>query len=226
MVIAIAGTFVANRWALLLAALAILVVLLARASLAAGFGKFLVIVWAPTALMLLLIWGLIARAPPGAPMGSDPRGAVAYAVIIMLRLAVLGGAIQLALLSVPPRLLPATLRGWGIRGEGLVVALGVFAVGPEMLQRGEQVITARRARGLASGGPIATARELPRLMRPMFVWSIRSAVHRSEVWMQRALLLKVKNLSHGADDFWPAGGATALGLSILWLAVAIGGRWA
>jgi energy-coupling factor transporter transmembrane protein EcfT len=226
LVIAAAGVFIAASIPALLIALIVVIALLIRARILGIFLKFILTMLGPAAIMLVLIWGLVCRAPPGAAMGSDPRGGALYAAMIALRLAVLGGVVQLALLSVPPRLLPATLRGWGLKSEGLVVALGVFAVGPELLLRGEQVMTARKARGIAGSGTWGQVRQLPALLRPLFVWSIRSAVHRSEAWHQRALLLKVDQLQVAGNDFWPAGGAITVGLSILWLAIAIGGRFA
>lgn len=224
-IIAAVATSITSRWPPLAIALGVLSILLVRAGLGWVFLKFMVVVLGPTALMLILVWGLVCRAPPGAAMGSDPGGGAAYAATISLRLAVLGGVIQLALLSVPSRLLPVTLRGWGLRGEGLVVALGVFAVGPELLLRGQQVITARKARGIAAGGPLASLRELPRLLRPLFVWSIRSAIHRSEAWQQRALLLKVDQLPFINDEWSSAGGMMAVGLSLAWLVVAVLSRF-
>jgi energy-coupling factor transport system permease protein len=222
--IATAATFVADRWPPLLLATAVLMILLLRAGLLKIYLKFLLAVLGPTAVMLMLVWGLVTRAPPGMAIGSNPRAGAEYALMVSLRLAVLGGVLQVALLSIPSRLLPVTLRGWGVRGEGMVVALGVFAVGPELALRAEQVLTARRARGLSQGGIWAKLREIPRLLRPLFVWSIRSAVHRSEAWEERALLLKVDQLPGEAAEFWPAGGAIAVVLSILWLALAIYSR--
>jgi len=224
--IAAAGVFVAGNWLPLLIALLVVVGLLIRAGLLRTFLTFFFTMLGPAALMLVLIWGLVTRAPPGAAMGSDPRGGAMYAAMISLRLAVLGGVIQLGMLSIPSRLLPPTLRGWGVKGEGMVVALGVFAVGPELVLRAEQIITARKARGLAGRGVAAKLRELTRMIRPLFVWSIRSAVHRSEAWQQRALLLKVDQLPTIGGEFWPAGGAIAIALSIAWFLVAVISRFA
>jgi len=225
MTIAAAGVFIAGRCLPILIALAVVLALLIRAGLAGVFLKFIITMLGPAALMLVLIWGLVTRAPPGAAMGSDPRGGAVYAAMISLRLALLGGVLQLALLSVPSRLLPPTLRGWGIKGEGMVVALGVFAVGPELVLRAEQITTARKARGLAGRGAAARLRELTRMIRPLFVWSIRSAVHRSEAWQQRAILLKVDQLPFAENEFWPAGGTIAVLLSVAWLAVAVASRF-
>ena len=225
MLIASVACVFANRYVPLILALIVVIALLYRAGILHIYLKFAAGVLLPTTAMLLIVWGLVARAPPSMPMGSDPRGGAAYAGVIALRISVLGGILQLALLSIPPRLLPVTLRACGLRGEGLVVALGVFAIGPELKLRAEQIITARKARGLIQTGRIARFREITRLLRPLFVWSIRSAVQRSEAWQQRTLLLKVDQLPFDSEEFSPAGGIAILVLSIAWLAVAIFSRW-
>jgi hypothetical protein len=86
-------------------------------------------------------------------------------------------------------------------------------------------MTARKARGRVATGHLARFHEMMRMLRPLFVWSIRSAVHRSEAWQQRTLLLKVDQLPFAADEFWPAGGVVVVSLSIAWLAVAFIARW-
>jgi energy-coupling factor transporter transmembrane protein EcfT len=220
-ILAAVGSLIANRLPLLAIALIVVIVLMARAHLIGVLLKFLLSVILPTAGMLILAWGLIIRAAPGEAMGTDPRGAIEYASMISLRLALLGVVIQLAMLSVPPRLLPVTLRAWGIKGELMVLSLGVFAIGPELILRAEQISTARKSRGLASRGPIGQLREITRMLRPLFVWSIRSAVHRADGWHQRALLLKVDHLPHAETEFWPAGGMIALLLSAAWLVLSI-----
>jgi energy-coupling factor transporter transmembrane protein EcfT len=225
LLIVIIATFIDTRLIPLLVVVVILAVFMAMDGLLMRFVKFLAVVELPMAVMLVAVWGWVAKAPPNEPMGSDPRGGAIFALLISLRLAVLGGAFQLAMLSIPTRLLPATLRGWGLRGGGLVVALGVFAVEPELKLRAEQILTARRARGLLGGSRLASLKQLPRLLRPLFVWSIRSAVHRAEIWENRAMLLRVERLPSQVIPFSPSAGIIAVGLSVLWLATAIGLRW-
>jgi len=206
-------------------AIAALACLLAADHLLPKFLTFLAFVQVPMTLMLVAVWGWVAKAPPGMPMGSDPHGGVLFALLISLRLTVLAGAFQLIMLSIPSRLLPATLRGWGLRGEGLVLALGVFAVEPELKLRAEQILVARRARGLLGGSRWAGLKQLPRLLRPLFVWSIRSAVHRAEVWEQRAMLLRVGLLPNESLPFSVGAGYASVALSAMWLAGVVAFRW-
>jgi energy-coupling factor transporter transmembrane protein EcfT len=219
------ATFINNRLGLLPIVIVVLGIFLTIDGLLPRFLKFLLFVQLPMTVMLVAVWGWVAKAPPGMPMGSDPAAGVRFALLISLRLAVLGGAFQLIMLSIPSRLLPATLRGWGLRGEGLVVALGVFAVEPELKLRAEQILIARRARGLLGGSRWAGLKQLPRLLRPLFVWSIRSAVHRAEIWEQRAMLLRVQRLPTETIPFSGLAGGFSVALSLLWLAAAIAFRW-
>src|SRR5271165_1025455 len=223
--IIIVATFINTRLWVLPIVIALLAVALAMEHLLGKYLTFLAVVQLPMTVMLVAVWGWVAKAPPGMPMGSDPRGGALFALLISLRLAVLGGAFQLIMLSIPSRLLPATLRGWGLRGEGLAVALGVFAVEPELKLRAEQILTARRARGLLGGSRWAGLKQLPRLLRPLFVWSIRSAVHRAEVWQQRAMLLRVEQLPTESAPFSSAASAIAIAMSLVWLIAAIALRW-
>lgn len=225
LILVVVATFIIDRVLPLALAIGALVILTARAELLSRYLRFLIFVQLPMMGMLILVWGYVTRAPPNEPMGSDPRGGIIFATLIALRLAVVGGAFQLAMLSIPSRLLPATLRGWGLRGEGLVVALGVFAVEPELKLRSEQILVARRARGLLGGSRWAGMKQFPHLLRPLFVWSIRSAIHRADMWEQRAMLLRVEKLPAEAAPFSAAAGAAALGLSVLWLGISIVTRW-
>ncbi|HEY1921368.1 MAG TPA: energy-coupling factor transporter transmembrane component T [Tepidisphaeraceae bacterium] len=225
LVILAVATFICTNLILLSAVVVFLAIALAFDSLLMRFIKFLAVVQLPMTVMLVLVWGWVAKAPPGMPMGSDQAAGIRFALLISLRLTVLAGAFQLIMLSIPARLLPITLRGWGLRGEGLVVALGVFAVEPELKLRAEQILVARRARGLLAGSRWAGFKQLPRLLRPLFVWSIRSAVHRADVWEQRAMLLRVQRLPTESVPFSPAAGISSVTLSIIWLIVATIFRW-
>jgi energy-coupling factor transporter transmembrane protein EcfT len=225
LLILILATLIDTSLVLLCVAIAVLAVFIASDGLFGRFLKFILFGQLPLMLMLVALWGYVAKAPPGEPLGSDAHAGIIFALLISLRLAVLGGAFQLAMLSIPPRMLPATLRGWGLRGEGLVVALGVFAVEPELKLRAEQILTARRARGLLSGSRLAGFKQTHRLLRPLFVWSIRSAVHRAEAWENRAMLLKVENLPTDAIPFTTLAGFTAIVLSLVYLGLAVTLRW-
>jgi hypothetical protein len=76
-----------------------------------------------------------------------------------------------------------------------------------------------------SGSRFAGFKQTHLLLRPLFVWSIRSAVHRAEAWENRAMLLKVENLPTDAIPFTGFAGFTAIILSLVYLALAVALRW-
>jgi energy-coupling factor transport system ATP-binding protein len=155
----------------------------------------------PLSIALLIVWGVIVGAPPGATLGSDPHSGYYYAMTVALRIAVLGGVFQLTILTIPSEQLAYTLRTWGLRGGLLVVVLGAFALIPELAHRADQVLTARQARGLvADRSLVSRFRQFPYLLRPLLAWALRSAVQRSEFWQQRQVLSRVENSSHRTQN--------------------------
>src|SRR5580700_11105808 len=92
LLIAIVATFINIHLIPLIVVIAVLIVLLSFEGMVWKYLKFLAIVQLPMTVMLVAVWGWVAAAPPGMPMGSDPRGGVNFALLISLRLAVIGGA--------------------------------------------------------------------------------------------------------------------------------------
>ncbi len=223
--IGILAAFILDNWVALAMAWSAVLMLLCIGGLLGRYLRFAVAVLVPLAVMLALMWGLVTQAPPGAPLGSDREGGVVYAAVVVLRVAIAAGILQLCLLSFPSRLLPSMLRGWGLRGEYLVAGLGAYAVVPEIALRMDQVITAYRARGLLPGGRWAAIRRLPRLLRPLFVWSIRAAIQRADLWQQRTLLLRVERLAGGISEWSTARGVLTISAALLFLILAIAVRW-
>lgn len=220
LIFTVAAAFVTANLAMLSLAIAVMILLLVRVGLQKAFLKFCLAIWLPMTIMLLITWCIPFKGQQEAFRRSG-ESAFDYAMVVSLRVALVAGCFQLAFLSIPPRLLPITLRHWGIRGEGMVVALGVIATGPELSMRAEQIVMARRARGLLGGGRWNRIKETPRLLRPLFVWSIRSAVHRSEAWEQRSLLLRVQAMPTETASFSMPRSAAAILLALLFLALAI-----
>jgi len=222
--IGVLAAFILENWVALAMAWGAVLLLLCIAGLLGRYLRFAVAVLVPLAVMLALTWGLVTQAPPGAPLGSDREGGIVFAAVVVLRVAVAAGILQLCLLSLPSRLLPGMLRGWGLRGEYFVAALGAYAVVPEIALRMDQVVTAYRARGLLPSGRWAAICRLPRLLRPLFVWSIRAAVQRADLWQQRALLLRAERLAAGTSEWSTARGILAISAALLFLVSAIAVR--
>lgn len=197
---------------------AVLLPLMLAAGLVRQHLRFILVILAPVAVASGIVWGLVVGAPPGAPAGSAPALGLQYAAMITLRLAILGGIVQAGLLSVPGDDLSDTLRAWRIRGDALVVALGCFALAPELRLRAGQVITARYARGLVrSRGPIARLRQLPHMLLPLLAWTLRSAVQRADSWRERGLLSLVDRPDGEAHSGWQLADAAYVLAGIVWV---------
>jgi len=173
----------------------------------------------PLCLMLVALWGWIVGAPPDQAPGSNPEAGVQYALLISFRLAVVGGIFQLCFLSIPQAELLSTFWHWGIRRDHLIVAIGAFTIWPELKLRAEQIITARYARGLLPDRRLITRfRQLPYLLRPLLVWSLRAAIQRSELWDQKRLLDRVGHIRHAYEGS-RLSGAALIGISLVWLVI-------
>jgi energy-coupling factor transport system ATP-binding protein len=193
--LAVVGTFAVSG-AIWLAVVWVAVIALAlSARIGKAYGWFLVSIIFPLSAALLIVWGIVVAAPPGAPLGSDQHAGFQYAATIALRLAILGGIFQLTILTIPPDELPETLRKGGLRGGLLLIVLGAFALLPELKQRADQVLTARQARGLVTDRSLRSRiQQFPYLLRPLFAWALRSSIQRSEFWHQRHLLARIDGL--------------------------------
>lgn len=160
---------------------------IAGRTLAAHAGYLLAVVL-PVGIVSAAVWGLLVGAPPGTLSGTDPGAGLKFAILIAVRLAVLGGLTQAILLPLPPSRLVAAIAKVGVRGDALVIVAGSVALLPEMRLRADQVLTARYARGLLSRrGTISRLSESPRVVRPLLAWSLRSAIQRARHWEQRGI---------------------------------------
>lgn len=154
--------------------------------------RFVITILAPISVALFVVWAWIVGAPPGVPVGSDPAAGAGFAALVALRLALLGGIGQLSFSTISSDRLVPTLQSWGIKGEGLVIAVSSFTLVPEMQLRAEQVLTARYARGFVRNRNFVTKlQQAPHLLRPLLAWVLRSAIQRAEAWNQQRLLLRI-----------------------------------
>lgn len=223
---AIVGTLISNDLHLLLLAwLGILLPLTIAGGIARQHMKFVTVFLGPVTAALLLVWGWMVAAPPGMPVGSSPEEGLSFGCMVALRLTVLGGVIQLCFLTISPEQLIATVRCWGLRGEGLVIVAGTLALGPELRLRSDQVLTARYARGLVPNRSFSNRlRQLPFLLRPLLAWVLRSAIQRSEIWHQRGLLARLQTLPVEPCAGSSTGSAFFVFLAFSWLVYNIATR--
>jgi energy-coupling factor transport system substrate-specific component len=214
----LAGTLMAQDTALLMFAwLGVILPMTVMTGVARPHTKVITGVVVPLGLILIAVWGWLVAAPPGGIPGTDPDGGVAYALHIAVKLAVLVGVFQLCFLSIPPSELLGTFWNWGVRGDYLIVAIGAFTIWPELRLRAEQILTARFARGLMPDRRLVTRlRQAPFILRPLFAWSLRAAIQRSEMWEQRGMLERAGRLRRRyAGAGWR--NIALVGLALVWL---------
>jgi hypothetical protein len=163
--------------------------LLAATRLAKPHLRFLFVVVLPVTCALIVVWYWLVAAPPGEPLHSNAVGGLGFALMISTRLVLLGGILQLGLMTVPRERIIDNLRSVGIGKRGIAIACGVVSVVPELSIRSKQVLVARYARGLMKRRSIfGKLLQIPYLARPLLVWAIRVAIERADSWRQKSLL--------------------------------------
>ncbi|HTV46894.1 MAG TPA: energy-coupling factor transporter transmembrane component T [Phycisphaerae bacterium] len=225
-VLAIAGAVITSNLFLLAAGYIVLVGILAIGSALRIHLKFITVIVLPIAVFSLIVWPLLMGAPPGEKAGTDPAGAVRFALLISLRLAFVGGIIQACVLTIHARDLAVTYRRWGLHKEWLVAALGATVLAPEMKRRAERVYTAALARGLMPDRSIwSRMRVLPVMLIPLTAWSLRSAIHRADNWHERRLLERIDKLSERPDTGSVPASVVLIFIATAWLLASVVLRW-
>lgn len=150
----------------------------------------------PVVLGLLIVWGVVVGAPPGATLHSAPAAGVVFALTVATRLTLISALFYATLAAESASEVRPLLRGWGLSGDALAVVMGAIVLVPELAVRVQQVVTARYARGLfGRAHPLDRVRHLPYLLRPLIGWSLRSAIQRSELWQHRSLVARLSAVS-------------------------------
>jgi energy-coupling factor transporter transmembrane protein EcfT len=224
--LAIVGAFLCPNPLVLAAGLVLgILPLTAPLGLFVRFGKFVLVVILPIAVGLIIVWGWLMGAPPGAPKGSAPMEGYLYAATVSLRLALISGVVFACLLGLPAERMVAVFRGWGIRGEPLTLLIVSLALWPEFALRTEQIAAARCARGLMPNRNLWTrAQQFPFILRTLFTWAIGNGLARMDLWRQQNLLALLEQRAITTKPSnprtWP--GDFSFGLAALaWLGLSI-----
>ena len=205
----LAGFWTSDIRILFTAALAVSALVVA-AGIGRRYAALCLKVFLPLSLGLLLVWGGIMGAPPGTAIGTDRIGGLTFAMLVVLRLLVASGISQLCILAIPSHELPQVLSVCGIKGDLLASVVAAFALVPELELRTQQVLTARYARGLSKNRSFfGLMAHIPLLLRPVLTWTLRSSIHRSELWSQRRLIERLE--ARSSDLRW------SMLASIVWL---------
>jgi energy-coupling factor transporter transmembrane protein EcfT len=225
-ILAFTGAILAHSPSLLAIGYGALIVSIVVAAVLRAHIKFLAIIVLPLAAMALTVWPLVIGAPPGKPAGSDPSGAVRYALLMVLRVAFFGALFQATLLPLKPAHLTATLWRWGLRREWLITVLAAVILAPEMRRRAELVVTSGLARGVAPNrSPLQRLRLLLLTILPLTAWSLQSALHRADLWHERKLLDRVERLAADADGGNVIADVVVVGLGSIWVVLVAFIRW-
>jgi energy-coupling factor transporter transmembrane protein EcfT len=225
-VLAIAGAVITSNPFLIAVGYIVLLGVLSLGSVLRIHLRFITLIVLPIAVFSLFVWPILMGAPPGEKAGSDPAGAVRFALLVSLRLAFVGGVIQACVLTIHARDLAVTFRRWGLHREWLVAALGATVLAPEMKRRAERVYTAALARGLMPNRSIwSRLRVLPVMLIPLTAWSLRSAIHRADNWHERRLLERIDKFSGRPDAGSVPVSVVLIFISTAWLLAGVVSRW-
>jgi energy-coupling factor transporter transmembrane protein EcfT len=222
----IAGALVStNALAMIILWVGLILPAMQRSGILGRHLRFVGSILLPMGFLLVTVWGGIVGGAPGMVPGSSPRAGILFGCLVVIRLGLVGGVLQLAVLSIPNSEILQTLRQWGVRGEALAMAAGSLIIWPELRMRADQVLAARYARGLIPNRRLATRlAQLPHLLRPLFAWALRSAVQRSEAWRQRQLVVRLQNHAESQPIQRGVRDVALIVAAILWLLLCVAPR--
>lgn len=170
----------------------------------------------PIFFTLVLVWGWLLGAPPGSILNSSPLAGVEFAALVSTRFLLLSSVFLLCL-SIPAKQIGITLRSWGFKKNAIIIALGAFAVWPEIRLRANQIIEARFARALVPDRKfLSRLKQIPHIMVPMLNWILRSSIQRSEAWHQRHFLLGISSSEHNLKQNMRLTDIGFLTMTFLW----------
>jgi energy-coupling factor transporter transmembrane protein EcfT len=110
----------------------------------------------------------------------------------VLRIIGLATVTQLVL-AIPLDQTISTFKAWGMKGDTLVLTLGVYTVWTDMVSRADKIITARFARGFVQKRTLLTRlSQVPYLIIPLTIGMMRAATVRSESWNQKNILHRIE----------------------------------
>lgn len=182
--------------------------------LAAPAWGFLTRIWLPLAVMLLIVWGVIVRAPANEAAGSNPEGGWHYGAIISLRLAAMAMIFQALLLPLRGLALAAFLGRLGLPAPAVGAVCSIMELWPSFAARADRVVAARCARGLMPDRALWTrVKQLHFAIRTLFLGALSQSLERAERWETEGLPQRLMQTALRQE---PNG---TLSGSILWIVV-------
>jgi len=184
--------------------------------LAAPAWKFLTRIWFPLAIMLLIVWGVIVRAPANETAGSNPEGGWHYGAVIALRLAAMAMIFQALLLPLRGLALAAFLGRLGLPAAAVAGICSIMELWPSFAARADRVVAARCARGLMPDRALWTRiKQLRFAIRTLFLGALSQSLERAERWEAEGLPQRLMQTALRQE---PSGTVSG---SVLWIVVSI-----
>lgn len=153
--------------------------------------KFFIIGNLPFLVILVLIYGVILTDNSV----QDGNNYILKGLVIFLRVTILTSLFQLTF-NVPAGQLLAFLKKLGIKGNLLIITVSSFAVWTDFTIKADKIITARLSRGhLRKRNLVNKVRQIPFVIKPLFVTTLLLALDRTASWKQRNFLSEIRNLS-------------------------------
>jgi energy-coupling factor transporter transmembrane protein EcfT len=148
----------------------------------------------PIILVLVAVWAIILKAPPGVNPGTDPGGGLTFATVTSLRLVLISLTLFSTVTEIPDALRPEVLRLWGLRGQALLLTCGTLALPSELAQRARRAVDARLSRGIYPSRSVwSRSRHVPHVVRSLVIWTLDTAAGREEEWARRHLMTHLLN---------------------------------
>jgi hypothetical protein len=140
------GTFMANRLPLLLGGLLIVLVIMGIQGKLREFARFGLTVLLHIGGALIVIWGFVRKSGPNGE--HSPEDGVLFAVLTILRLALLGAIFLVTVLTLSPDRLSHLLHTFGIRGWALAGVISYLNLWSDFRRNIKQIYASRCARRL------------------------------------------------------------------------------
>lgn len=217
------GAIIANSIVLMLLGLIVVLFLLNFQGKLTEYATFGITTLLPIGIGLIFVWGVVRRGAPGTEQSVE--AGVLFAIITILRLALLGGIFLTAVLALSPRHLTHLLQTFGLRGQPLAITVSILNLWSDFQHHIEQICTGRCARGLMPNrGFIMRVKQFPFAVRTLLLSVLTYTLDRAETWESSGLIGRLDDLNKSStvsQSYCQQVGFWLLAMSVVWTGAAI-----
>ena len=178
-------------------------------------GSFVLRLWVPLAMALLIVWGGIVQSSPDGQPGSSVADGLAFGGWTAGRLLCLAAVFQAALLPLRGMRLASFLVRLGVKPEAAAGLISIFELWPGFSLRAQKIVAARCSRGLMKSRSIwVRIKQVPFSIRTLLFGAFGESLDRSEMWNAQGL---PKRLVENAMPL----NVPSLAGNIVWLSCAV-----